>query len=143
PEIDPDGKLAGQIALRSARRPEVMDLLTGRPDSIADGVRKETPQPWTTGEDVDVRIDVRAIFQSDRRQGTVSDASWFGIRDSIVATALFESIAHRNTGSSREQRSGLAFQIRRFHSVKIDLRIALRGVGDRQLVDGKAEVFEY
>src|SRR5436853_5070000 len=40
-EIDPNRQMAARVTLRSARRPEVVDLLARRSNAVADDVRKD------------------------------------------------------------------------------------------------------
>src|SRR2546430_16875389 len=53
--------LAGRKVIRSRRRGEVVALLPGRADAVADDVGEDLAEPRTAGEDVGVRLDLRAV----------------------------------------------------------------------------------
>src|SRR5205823_4770419 len=110
-EIDPDRHARRRVTIRSGRRSEVVDLLPGRADTIADDVRKQLAEPGTAGEDVGVRAEALRVLQSAHALGAVRPAG------------LDDRIAHHLARPARRERASPPLEPNRLDPTEADLRI--------------------
>src|SRR6202049_4984918 len=141
-EVDPDRKMARQVTFRTSRSSEVEALLSCRTDPVAENLGEKASEPRTAGEHIHIRLQSRTVLELQCRQRTADDGTRLRVRGAITSTGLVEGIADRNAGSPGRQSTCPSFEVCRFDSVEVDLRIPLRCVGDREFLDREAKFFE-
>src|SRR6185436_2740248 len=134
--VDPDRKPWGLIALAAARGAEVEDLLPCRMDCLAENFGEQLAEPWTAREDEMIGFEPSAAFEA--QHASVHHRQ--RMRRAISAAEFYECVADDAAGAACGEGSGATLEPDRLHSVEIDLRVALRGIGDGHRIDCESEL---
>src|SRR5581483_10249959 len=100
---------------------------------VAEHAGKELPEPRAAGKDVAVGLEFRTVFAMKGGHRVILQRTGSGRGRAVFAAGLFEGVTHGDACAPRFERAGAAFEPYRLHAAEVDLRIAPRRLGEREV----------